>query len=162
MAAIEQPIPSSQANAQSVYERQRLAECAPYQTNFTGSVNALFCVVSNQPATEQAQAALTATAKRGGFLPADMVWITTNDLEAAALMHLIESIDPLCVVVLDQKAAELLSRAYNQPIKLATCDFLLGRPCACFVDFNRMLEADDRKQQAWALMKEMLAYVDDV
>ena len=151
-----------QPNTRSIYERQRQEECAPYAQHFEGSINALFCVVSSQPVSEPARAAVLATAKRGGFSATDIVWIRTVELEPPDLMHLVEAIDPLCAVVLDQRAAEVVSRAYNQPIKLAECDFLLGRPCAAFVDFARMLETDERKQQAWSLMKEMLAYTNDV
>lgn len=151
-----------QPNTGSIYERQREAECAPFTHCFEGSTNALFCVVSSHPVSEQARAAVLATAQRGGFSANDIVWIRTTELEPPDLMHLIEAIDPLCAVVLDQRAAETLSRAYNQPIKLAECDFVLGRPCAAFIDFNRMLETDERKQQAWSLMKEMIAYTNDV
>ena len=152
----------SQPTTNSIYERQRAEACAAFEQHFEGSINALFCVVSNQPASESTRAAVLATAQRGGFSADEIAWIRTAELEAADLMHLIESIDPLCALVLDQRAVETLSRAYNQPIKLAECDFILGRPCAAFVDFARMLETDERKQQAWSLMKEMLAYTNDV
>ena len=74
-------------------------------------------------------------------------------------LHLIEAIDPLCLVVTEQASARILSLAYNQPIKLDCCDGVLGRPCCAFVDFERMLQTDERKQRAWALLKEMLTRV---
>ena len=69
------------------------------------------------------------------------------------------AIDPLCLVVTEQASARILSLAYNQPIKLDCCDGVLGRPCCAFVDFERMLQTDERKQRAWALLKEMLIRV---
>lgn len=145
--------------ARSVYERQRQAECEALQAAYEGSLDALFCVISSDASSEPEQRALTATATHEGFIAQDIIWITTRDLDAPELATLIESVDPLCLVVLDQRSAEKLSRAYNQPIKLESCDAILGRPCCCFMDFKRMLETDSRKQQAWALLKEMLSCV---
>ena len=76
-----------------------------------------------------------------------------------SLLRLIEAIDPLCLVVTEQASARILSLAYNQPIKLDCCDGVLGRPCCAFVDFERMLQTDERKQRAWALLKEMLTRI---
>ena len=151
-----------QSNSRSIYERQRQEACAPFEHCFVGSTNALFCVVSYQPETLPANEAILAAALRGGFVEKDTVWIRTADLEPSDLMHVIEAIDPLCIVVLDQKATEALSRAYNQPINLAECDSILGRPCAAFVDFARMLERGENKQQAWQLIKEMLTRVNEM
>lgn len=141
----------------SLYERQRLAECAPYQASFEGSINATFCVVSHETIQDSCRNALVATACRGGFSETDIIWITGKNLDADNLFTLVESVDPLCVVVLDQASATHLSRAYNKPIKLECVESLLGRPCCCFVDFARMLQIDQRKQQAWALLKETLS-----
>lgn len=167
-----QSIANPAANAVSIYERQRAIECANLTNFYEGSLNALFCVASSDQPTEPERKALEATAQRGGFTSQQMIWVTTNaksddasestSLDPANLMQLVESIDPLCLVVLDQRAAEVLSRAYNQPVKLEACDSILGRPCCAFVDFNRMLQTDERKQRAWALFKELLARVNDL
>lgn len=168
----DQPIANPAANTASIYERQRAIECANLTSFYEGSLNALFCVVSSDQPTEPERKALEATAQRGGFTSQQTIWVTTNaksddasesaSLDPADLMQLVESIDPLCLVVLDQRAAEVLSRAYNQPVKLEACDSILGRPCCAFVDFNRMLQTDERKQRAWALFKELLARVNDL
>lgn len=170
----DRPIKNAAAQSASIYERQRVIECAALGNYYEGSLNALFCIVSSAPSTEPEHAALKATAQRGGFTPQQMIWIATSScvkgsaestnasLEPADLMQLIESVDPLCLVVLDQRAAELLSRAYNQPVKLETCDSVLGRPCCAFVDFGRMLQTDERKQRAWALFKEVLSRVNNL
>lgn len=149
----------SERPARSVYERQRQAECAAFKAAYEGSLDALFCVVSFDAPSDPERQALLATAAREGFVDADVIWITTRDLDAPDLATLIESVDPLCLVVIDQRTAEKLSRAYNQPVKLESCDAILGRPCCCFMDFRRMLETDSRKQQAWTLLKEMLSCV---
>lgn len=143
----------------SVYERQRQAECAALRASYEGSLDALFCVVSSDASSESEQRALIATATHEGFIAQDIIWITTRDLDAPELATLIESVDPICLVVLDQRSAEKLSRAYNQPVKLESNDSILGRPCCCFVDFERMLGTDERKQRAWVLLKEMLSCV---
>lgn len=170
----DQLIANHAANAASIYERQRALECAALTSFYEGSLNALFCVVSSMPPADLERKALEATAQRGGFAPQQMIWVTTNVasegvsessntmLAPADLMQLIETVDPLCLVVLDQRAAELLSRAYNQPVKLEACDSILGRPCCAFVDFARMLQTDERKQRAWSLFKEALTRVNDL
>lgn len=163
---IEMPA-SRPSNQLSIYERQRALECADLTPFYEGGLNALFCIISSERATEAERAALLATAKRGNFEPTEMIWIAMNatgssQLEAPDLMRLIESVDPLCLIVLDQRAAEVLSRAYNQPVKLEACDSILGRPCAAFVHFDRMLQTDARKQQAWMLLKETITRTNDL
>lgn len=145
--------------ARSVYERQRQAACTAFKAAYDGSLDALFCVVSFDIPSDPERQALLATAAREGFVAADVIWVTARDLDAPDLATIVESVDPLCLVVTDQRSAEVLSRAYNQPVKLESCDAILGRPCCCFMDFKRMLETDSRKQQAWALLKEMLSCV---
>ena len=145
---------------QSVYERQREAECSAFAPYFQGNVNALFCVVSQETPSEQARKAIEATAVRAGIAASDIFWIALGgELAAPSLLHLIEAIDPLCLMVTEQASARILSLAYNQPIKLDCCDGVLGRPCCAFVDFERMLQTDERKQRAWALLKEMLTRI---
>lgn len=151
---------------QSVYERQREVECSAFAPYFQGNVNALFCVVSQETPSEQARKAIEATAARTGIAASDIFWIAlggvsqpAEELAAPSLLRLIEAIDPLCLVVTEQASARILSLAYNQPIKLDCCDGVLGRPCCAFVDFERMLQTDERKQRAWALLKEILTRV---
>ena len=159
---------------QSVYERVRTDECAAFSCHYEGSLNALFCVVANERPQEAERAAVQASAARGGFSADDIIWISiagsgevllageeksgtaSSSLDGADLLRLIEAVDPLCLVVLDQRAAEVVSRAYNQPVKLECCDSLLCRPYCAFAHFARMLETDDRKQRAWVLLKELL------
>lgn len=157
------------AASASIYERQRALDCADAMDFCEGSLSALFIVVSSECVSESARSALLAAADRGGFASQDVLWLTTNLADttrsedpppapqAPDLLQVIESVDPFCLVALDQKAGTLLSRAYNQPIKLDAPDEILGRPCCCFVHFDRMLQTDDRKQRAWALLKEMFA-----
>ena len=156
----------AQPDNQSVYERQREAECAALTDYFEGSVNALFCVISQKNPSDQARKAIEATAVRAGIAASDIFWIAlrgvsqpAEELDAPSLLRLIEAIDPLCLVVTEQASARTLSLAYNQPIKLDCCDGVLGRPCCAFVDFERMLQTDERKQRAWALLKEMVTRV---
>lgn len=151
---------------QSVYEHQREAECSPLMRYFQGNMNALFCAISQEAPSEQVRKAIEATATRAGIAASDIFWIALRgiaqpieELDAPSLLHLLEAIDPLCVVVIEQASARVLSLAYNQPIKLDHCDSVLGRPCCAFVDFERMLQTDERKQRAWALLKELLVRV---
>lgn len=147
-------MPEQQAS--SIYERVRTNRCEDFAGSYEGNLNAVFCTVSDGSASEEARAAIQATATRGGFMEADLIWVDSSTLEPADLFTLVETVDPLCVVILDQRAGEALSRAYNQPIKLEHIDSLLARPTVCFVDFTRTLQSDERKLQAWALLKELL------
>ena len=121
-----------QPDNQSVYERQREAECSAFAPYFQGNVNALFCVVSQEAPSEQTRKAIEATAARAGIAASDIFWIALGgvpqpeeELDAPSLLHLIEAIDPLCLVVTEQVSARTLSLAYNQPIKLDCCDGVL-------------------------------------
>lgn len=181
-------LPVQPLREQSVYERVRTDECAAFSGYYEGDLNALFCVVANEKPGEAERAAIQASAARGGFPASSIIWITIAGsskasfvgeegdgttapvasgegelfLDGADLLRLVETVDPLCLVVLDQQAAEVVSRAYNQPIKLECCDSLLCRPYCAFAHFARMLETDDRKQRAWGLLKELLARTNEL
>lgn len=90
---------------QSMYERQREVECSAFAPYFQGNVNALFCVLSQETPSEQARKAIEATAARAGIAASDIFWIAlggvsqpAEELAAPSLLHLIEAIDPLCLV----------------------------------------------------------------
>lgn len=144
---------------QSIYLTQRQEECAGLSVSYEGSLDALFCVITFAPATPTERAALEATASRAGFSPAQMVWINASALDAPNLHKLVEAIDPLCIFALSQAATDALSYAYNHRLNPDACNFLLGRSTCCFTDFARMLEGEDRKQQAWTIMKETCSYI---
>lgn len=74
-----------------------------------------------------------------------------------ALFTVLETLDPLCVVLCDHASTETASRGYNQPLPLETRTLLLGRPCLCFEDFASLLEDDAGKRKAWETLKTLPA-----
>lgn len=169
----------------SVYEAIRHAHIAPYSACFTGNETAAACIVSARPLTKEARAALVASAKQLGYREQQLAFIvltgtpqteaesdseatpnqpsapTSSSAEAhttlqpADLMHIIETLDPLCVVLADHKSTAAASRAYNAPLALEAKEQLLGRPVRCFENFAALLATPEGKRQAWAALKTL-------
>lgn len=140
----------------SVFGRIRHDALAPFLDIIHGSENSLFCVVSSASLEENAQNALTASAQRLGYSAKQLAFIILNKQTTPNdLLHIVEAIDPLCVVITDLAAVKTTSAAFNVPLALETREFLLGRGCCCFESFESMLESEEGKQKAWACLKTL-------
>ena len=79
----------------------------------------------------------------------------TAKLEHQEIFRIVESLDPLCVVVTDHGAIEEVARAFRARLEIETPTTLLGHYCCCFNDFERMLDLEKTKQLAWSLLKTL-------
>ncbi len=79
----------------------------------------------------------------------------TSTLEPQEIFRIIESLDPLCIVVTDAAATKEITNAFHARLEPETSTTLLGHYCCCFSDFERMLSLETTKQQAWALLKTL-------
>lgn len=79
---------------------------------------------------------------------------STRDI-AKNLFAVIEALDPLMLVVADVAAAELLSAAHREPLRVGSHGFVFGRPYTAFSSFQRDLADPRMKQRDWALLKAM-------
>ncbi len=82
----------------------------------------------------------------------------TSPLDAQALYTLIEGLDPVCIIVLDEPSAQLVSTAYRHPLRTNTPVRLLGRDVVVFGDLEELISTPEGKQQAWALLKTLPKY----
>ena len=80
---------------------------------------------------------------------------TPLTLDATALFTLIEGLDPLCIIVLDRKAADLLALAYRTELHVHTALRIFGRTVIAFDNFAAMMTTAEDKQRAWALLKKL-------
>ncbi|MDD6289237.1 MAG: hypothetical protein PUA57_03435 [Eggerthellales bacterium] len=106
-----------------------------------------------------AQNALQSTAVALGYGDRAVSFVTLGSeaelLEPAALLSVVEALDPVALVVTDAVAAECMSRAYKCEVPTQASSRVLGRTCVAFRDFSEMLETPELKQQAWALLKRL-------
>ncbi len=106
----------------------------------------------------QARRALVSSMEKLGYGAKPCAFIATELVEGGRLgpndaFALVEGLDPLLIVALDSAAAQLLAQAYRTSVDLDDVTRLLGRPCLAFALFERLLESEDSRQRAWALMK---------
>ncbi len=78
-----------------------------------------------------------------------------DTLDAQALFLLIEGLDPLCLIATDTQATQALNAAYRCAILPDQACRVFGRPCVTFTSFSHMLNDNQDKQIAWALLKHL-------
>ena len=145
--------------SQSPYSTIRHQQISSFPGVFSGSEDALFCVVSSNALSVQAHEALVASAQRLGYHAKQLAFITLNASPCAVtpqdLLSVLEALDPLAVVLTDHQASEMASSAYNIPLTLEQREFLLGHGCCCFESFEELLSTSQNKQRAWACLKTL-------
>lgn len=154
--------------SQSPYNTIRHQQISSFPGVFSGSEDALFCVVSSNVLSAQAHEALVASAQRLGYHAKQLAFITLNASQTSIeedpsscavtpqdLLSVLEALDPLAVVLTDHQASEMASSAYNIPLTLEQREFLLGHGCCCFESFEELLTTPQNKQRAWACLKTL-------
>lgn len=149
----------------SLYETVRTATCETFPGYISESKNAAWLIVSHHPLGDHAIQALQASAQTLGINLDDLTYVTlttphrdTDEQGNSAhtqLLNLIESLDPLALIITDHASVVCASRAYNMPLALETVEHLLGRPCCCFEDFEKLLKTDAGKRTAWKCLKNL-------
>lgn len=167
----------------NVFETPRLAVWNAHSNHLNGSTNGAFIVVSSNELNEQAKQALINSARTLGYGMKGVTFFTlspissikhpetpydsinqpdterfekiANHLSNREIFRVIESLDPLCIVIADHKAIETTARAFSARLEIEVPTTLLGHNCCCFEDFERMLTQEKTKQRAWALLKTL-------
>ena len=136
-----------------------------FSNHLEGSHIGAFLIVSSSLLSEEAKTALLNSSKALGYGTINTTFLTLknsddSDMHTAKLEHqeifrIVESLDPLCVVVTDHGAIEEVARAFRARLEIETPTTLLGHYCCCFNDFERMLDLEKTKQLAWSLLKTL-------
>lgn len=72
-----------------------------------------------------------------------------SSLTPDKLSSIVEAIDPICVIATDQASADTL----GVPVEALSQKH--GRSVAAFEDFPSMLESQEGKQRAWAILRQL-------
>lgn len=156
------------AQASNPYERARTQALEPHAAFVSNPQPGALVVVGSSPevlANPTLRTALIASAERFSYTQSDLAWIsrgtqekdTPAHLEDKALLHVIETLDPIAVIICDEDSAYACARAYRTHLDLDSATTLLIRPCACFTNLVFLLDAPAGKQRAWHILKETLA-----
>lgn len=156
------------AQASNPYERARTQALTPYAAFVSNPQPGALVVLGSSPevlANPTLRTALIASAERFSYTQGDLAWIsretqekdTPAHLEDKALLHVIETLDPIAVIICDEDSAYACARAYRAHLDLDSATTLLIRPCACFTNLVFLLDAPAGKQRAWHILKETLA-----
>ena len=156
------------AQASNPYERARTQALTPYAAFVSNPQPGALVVLGSSPevlANPTLRTALIASAERFSYTQGDLAWIsretqekdTPAHLEDKALLHGIETLDPIAVIICDEDSAYACARAYRAHLDLDSATTLLIRPCACFTNLVFLLDAPAGKQRAWHILKETFA-----
>lgn len=139
-----------------------------FGTHITGNASGFFCVISASSLTDEEQVALSGSANALGFGGVRKFGDQTDNfthvtfcaadgtrLSPQDLILIVETIDPLVVVVTSKEAGKAIADAYHQQVALDSVQALLGRPMLCFDNLASMLISTDGKQHAWKLLKAL-------
>lgn len=130
-----------------------------YGSHVSGAPTSALMVVSEGSLGDAARMALEKSAASLKFGSAPLAFVSVEGpderLGAEDVRTIVEGIDPVALVATDAFAAETLSAAYRVPLTLDASNRLLGRTTVIFQDFEGMMDSDDAKQRAWALLKKL-------
>lgn len=143
----------------NIFEVTAASTLEAYSTHVEGPVACTAVVLSERPLSAAARDALTKSLASLGYGDKGVTFAVLDAegmrIGAADAFSIIEGLDPLCLVIVDEASAQLLSQAYRCPLKLDAYMRLLGRPCAVFASFEGMLADAAEKQRAWAVLKRI-------
>ena len=74
-------------------------------------------------------------------------------LDPQALFLLVEGLDPVCLVVCDDRAREALCATYRASFAADAPARIFGRPAAVFANLDALITTDNGKQKAWSILK---------
>lgn len=108
------------------------------------------------PLSDAARSAIGKSAAALGYGEASCTFVAqTGSLSAHDIFSIAEGIDPLCVIAADETSAKALADAYGQAVPLDASCRLFGRDAVAFRSFEALLDSNDHKQKAWALLKQL-------
>ena len=75
------------------------------------------------------------------------------ELDPQSVFLLVEALDPLLLVVADEKTARVVAQAYRAAFDLDVPARIFGRPACVFRDLAELVTTDEGKQKAWRALK---------
>lgn len=131
-----------------------------FSAHLQGAHNALICVLSDSELEQASKEALNKAAVALGYGKNACTFAHAHSaegmaLDEQALFLLIEGLDPLCLVIADQKADLVFTSAYRCSSTTHSPNRAFGRTYVSFDSFSNMLQDDQDKQKAWALLKKL-------
>ena len=120
---------------------------------------ALMCVVAEASCEPAALDAIDKTAEALGYGAANVARVVVDDsacpLDAAALLEVVEGLDPVCVCVVGPTSAGLFAQAYGLEPREFARTTAFGRPVCLLAEMGRLVASDQGRQKAWALLKTL-------
>ena len=75
------------------------------------------------------------------------------ELDPQSIFLLVEALDPIMIVIADEKTARLVAQAYRAAYDLDAPARVFGRPTAVFRNLPELVSTDEGKQKAWRILK---------
>lgn len=147
-------------SARSLYDQPRNTIWDRYRPHLSGARSGLLCIISHDALPQKAHDALIGAARALGYGITGTTFITVHpetseEAGCRDILTMVESLDPLCVVIADTPATHCVAQAYHAKIALDAQGFLAGRPLCCFKDFPSLLNHETSKRFAWDLLKTL-------
>ncbi len=142
----------------NIYEFNALSVLELYGAFIEGDASTMAVAVSAAPASPATRNAIESSLARldiGGTC----AWVVLErdgaTLGPADLWNVVEGLDPTTQIALDAESAAELADAYRCAVPTDAALRLFGRTALAFRDFPAMLQTDEGKQKAWALLKKL-------
>lgn len=147
----------------NIYEFNAARVLGEYADFLDGNPNCTLLAISASPVksiADMTKNAIVKSAERLEYGFGSVAWLGICDvagveLSGAALLDIVEGMDPIAIICLDQKSTQVLSRLYGVSLGLDSLGVALGRRVISFRDFAGMLGSPLDKQKAWTLLKEL-------
>ncbi|MEG0324841.1 MAG: hypothetical protein RR619_12650, partial [Raoultibacter sp.] len=124
----------------NMYEVSLVRTWERFGAHLEGSDQAIACVISHLPLSDAAKSAFASSVAALGYGKAACTFVTLMGdeapLDGSCLFTVVEGLDPLLLIIADDKAREMCSEAYRQPIAAPDKGRLLGRDVVAFRDFE--------------------------
>lgn len=164
------------APASKSYAVARHSVLAKYSDAISGSEAGIFLVISSDELSDAAKNALTKTAESLNYGPNPITFVQTSLIHAdrnsktstnssasshkqtcespeSQLFEIIEGLDPVCMVLCDEDAASLVSKAYNADITSMSLNRIFGRSVAVLDHIDTLLATPQGKSRMWGILR---------
>lgn len=150
----------------NIYEAGAADIRALFEDHVEGDSSRIALALSAEPLAGDARAAVSKSLQAFGY-GADACSFATlkpgckakgsdgAELDPQSVFLLVEALDPLLLVVADEKTARIVAQAYRAAFDLDAAARVFGRPTCIFRDLAELVKCDDGKQKAWKVLKSL-------
>lgn len=128
-----------------------------YGDVLSGSAEALFVAVTSTDCSTATHDAIEKAARARGYTEG-VTWLFFDAAQGlvneVTLLEIIESLDPICAIVLGQQATELFTQTYRLSESNGYV-YAMGRPTCLIPDIEQLLGSDEGRQKIWGLVKAL-------